>query len=43
MDLVVAGAPNGRRKAAIKIGVGNGTKIEVLDGLKPGDKLLLPG
>jgi HlyD family secretion protein len=43
VDLVVAGAPNGRRKTAIKIGVGNGTKIEVLDGLKPGDKLLLPG
>ena len=43
VDLVVAGAPNGRRKTVIKIGVGNGTKIEVLDGLKPGDKLLLPG
>jgi len=43
VDLVVAGAPNGRRRTAIKIGVGNGTKIEVLDGLKPGDKLLLPG
>jgi HlyD family secretion protein len=43
VDLVAAGAPNGRRKTAIKIGVGNGTKIEVLDGLKPGDKLLLPG
>ena len=39
----IAGAPNGRRKTAIKLGVGNGTKIEVLDGLKPGDKLLLPG
>jgi HlyD family secretion protein len=43
VDLVVAGAPGGRRKTAIKLGVGNGTKIEVLDGLKPGDKLLLPG
>jgi HlyD family secretion protein len=43
VDLVVAGAPNGRRKTPIKTGVGNGTKIEVLDGLKPGDKLLLPG
>ena len=43
VDLVDAGAPNGRRKTSIKIGVGNGTKIEVLDGLKPGDKLLLPG
>jgi HlyD family secretion protein len=43
VDLVAAGAPNGRRKTAIKVGVGNGTKIEVLEGLKPGDKLLLPG
>ena len=43
VDLVDAGAPNGRRKTSIKIGVGNGTKIEVLDGLKSGDKLLLPG
>ena len=25
------------------VGVGNGTKIEVIDGLKPGDKLVLPG
>jgi HlyD family secretion protein len=43
VDVVVAGAPGGRKKTAIKLGVGNGTKIEVLDGLKSGDKLLLPG
>jgi HlyD family secretion protein len=43
VDVVVAGAPNGRRKTPIRIGVGNGTKVEVLEGLKPGDKLLLPG
>jgi HlyD family secretion protein len=43
VDLVVAGAKNGRRKTPVKIGVGNGTKIEVLDGLKPGDTLILPG
>jgi HlyD family secretion protein len=42
VDIVAAGAPNGRKKTAIKVGVGNGTKIEVLDGLRPGDKLLLP-
>ena len=35
-------AKNGRRKAPIKVGVGNGTKIEVLEGLKAGDKLVLP-
>ena len=38
-----AGAPNGRRRTPIKVGVGNGTRIEVLEGLKPGEKLLLPG
>ena len=43
VDVIAPGAPNGRRKTPIKVGVGNGTKIEVLDGLKPGDKLLLPG
>jgi HlyD family secretion protein len=43
VDVIVSGAPNGRRKTPIKVGVGNGTKIEVLDGLKPGDRLLLPG
>jgi HlyD family secretion protein len=42
VDIIAAGAPNGRKKTSIKVGVGNGTKIEVLDGLKPGDKLLLP-
>jgi len=35
-------AKNGRRKSPIKVGVGNGTKIEVLEGLKAGDKLVLP-
>ena len=43
VDIIDAGAPNGRKKAPIKVGVGNGTKIEVLDGLRPGDRLLLPG
>jgi HlyD family secretion protein len=43
VDVIAPGAPNGRRKTPIKVGVGNGTKIEVLEGLKPGQKLLLPG
>jgi HlyD family secretion protein len=43
VDIIAAGAPNGRKKTPIKVGVGNGTKIEVLDGLRPGDRLLLPG
>jgi HlyD family secretion protein len=43
VDIIAAGGPNGRKKTPIKVGVGNGTKIEVLDGLRPGDRLLLPG
>jgi len=43
VDVVAPGTKTGRRRTPIKVGVGNGTKIEVLDGLKPGDKLVLPG
>ena len=43
VDVVAPGTKTGRKRTPIKIGVGNGTKIEVLDGLKPGDKLVLPG
>jgi len=42
VNLVDLGAINGRRKSPIKVGVGNGTKIEVIEGLKAGDKLVLP-
>jgi HlyD family secretion protein len=33
---------SGRRKVPVKLGVGNGTKTQVLDGLKAGDKVILP-
>ncbi len=36
-------ADTGRRKVPVKVGIGNGTRTEVLDGLKPGDKVVLPG
>ena len=42
VDVAAPGTKTGRKKTAIKVGVGNGTRIEVLDGLKPGDKLVLP-
>src|SRR5438034_2132812 len=32
---------NGRRKVAVKVGISNGVKAEVLEGLKPGDKIVL--
>lgn len=43
IDVADAGARNGRRHVPIKVGVGNGTRIQVLSGLKPGDKVVLPG
>jgi multidrug efflux pump subunit AcrA (membrane-fusion protein) len=27
----------------VKVGIGNGTKTEVLEGLKQGDRVVLPG
>jgi HlyD family secretion protein len=42
VEVVDAAAENGRRKVAIKTGVGNGTRTQVLEGLKQGDKVLLP-
>jgi HlyD family secretion protein len=42
VEVVAAGAKNGRKKIPVKLGVGNGTKIEILDGLKQGDKVVLP-
>jgi HlyD family secretion protein len=41
VSVVSPGAKNGRKKVQVKVGVGNGTKIEVLDGLKAGDKVIL--
>jgi HlyD family secretion protein len=40
VDVVSPGAKNGRKKTEIKVGVGNGTKIQVLEGLKAGDKVV---
>jgi len=42
VDVVAAGARNGRSKVGVKTGVSNGTKIQILDGLKQGDKVILP-
>jgi HlyD family secretion protein len=43
VTLVDAGAPGGRRKVGVKVGVGNGTRIQILQGLKAGDRVVLPG
>jgi len=42
VDLVSAAEKSGRRKVPVKLGIGNGTKIQIVDGLKQGDKVVLP-
>jgi HlyD family secretion protein len=42
VNLVAPGTKTGRRKTPVKLGVGNGTRIQVLDGVKEGDKVILP-
>jgi HlyD family secretion protein len=43
VDVLDPGARNGRRRVPVKVGVGNGTRIQVISGLKAGDKVVLPG
>ena len=43
VDLADPGAKNGRRRVPVKVGIGNGTKLQVLSGVKAGDKVVLPG
>jgi HlyD family secretion protein len=43
VDVADAGARNGRRRVPVKVGVGNGTRIQITSGLKAGDKVVLPG
>jgi HlyD family secretion protein len=42
VDVVTPDAPHGRRRVPIKVGVGTGTRTQVLSGVKEGDKLVLP-
>ncbi|HEY5911784.1 MAG TPA: efflux RND transporter periplasmic adaptor subunit [Verrucomicrobiae bacterium] len=42
VQLLDATSKQGWRKALIKIGISNGQRAEVLAGIKPGDKLVLP-
>jgi HlyD family secretion protein len=43
VEVADPGAEGGRRKVPVKVGIGNGTRTEILDGLKVGDKVVLPG
>jgi HlyD family secretion protein len=43
VDVADAGAEQGWRRVPITVGIGNGTRTEVVDGLSAGDRLVLPG
>jgi len=43
VDLVDPGSKTGRRRVPVTVGVGNGTKMQIKDGVKAGDKVVLPG
>lgn len=43
VEVADPGADGGRRKVAIKVGISNGTRTQVVEGLKAGDKVVLPG
>ena len=42
VDVLDSHSKDGKRRVAVKLGVGNGSKTQVLDGLKAGDKIVLP-
>ncbi len=43
VELADPAAEGGRRKVPVKVGIGNGTRTEVVDGVKAGDRVVLPG
>ena len=43
VDVADPAAEKGRRTVKVKVGIGNGTKTEVLEGLKQGERVVLPG
>jgi HlyD family secretion protein len=43
VEVADPGADGGRRRVPVTLGIGNGTRTQVIDGLKAGDKVVLPG
>lgn len=43
VELADPTAEGGRRRVPVKVGIGNGTRTEVVKGVKAGDKVVLPG
>ena len=42
VDLVDASSRTGRKRVPVQVGIGNGTKMQVVRGVSPGDKVVLP-
>ena len=42
VEILAPGTKTGRRKIPVTLGVGNGTKIQIVQGLKQGDQVVLP-
>ncbi len=42
VDVVDSSAPTGRRRVGVKMGISNGTRTEVLNGLSQGQRVVLP-
>jgi HlyD family secretion protein len=42
VEVPASAEKSGRKKVQVKLGIGNGTRTQVLDGLQQGDKVLLP-
>jgi len=43
VEIADPAADKGRRRATVKVGIGNGTRTEVQEGLKAGERVILPG
>jgi HlyD family secretion protein len=43
VDRLDPASKTGRTRVPVKVGVGNGSKVQILGGLKAGDKVVLPG
>ena len=42
VDLFDPNEPTGRRRVPVKVGISNGTRAQLLQGVKKGDKVILP-
>lgn len=43
LELVDPAEESGRRRVPVRVGYGNGTRMQILDGVSEGDRIVLPG